>query len=100
MSNTGLKKALLGVAMLLMASSSAWADVYVRGYYRGNGTFVQPHFRSDPDGNPYNNWSYPGNLNPHTGGIAPGNPDTYLDHYYDHDGGGDSFGTFDYGDDE
>ncbi len=33
-------------------------DVYVRGYTRGNGTYVQPHIRSAPDGNPYNNYSY------------------------------------------
>lgn len=35
--------------------------------------------RSNPDGNPYNNWSYPGNTNPYTGKVAPGNPSTYLD---------------------
>jgi len=23
----------------------------------------------------YNNWNYPGNVNPHTGRVAPGNPD-------------------------
>ena len=28
------------------------ADEYVHGYYRSNGTYVQPYFRSDPDGNP------------------------------------------------
>ena len=33
-------------------------DVYVRGYTRDNGTYVQPHYRSAPDGNPYNNYSY------------------------------------------
>lgn len=53
-------------------------DVYVNGYYRKDGTYVQPHYRSAPDGNPYNNYSYPGNLNPYTGRVAPGSPDTYL----------------------
>ena len=95
---TWLKKALFGATMLFVASSSAWADVYVHGYLRGNGTYVQPHFRSNPDGDPYNNWSFPGNVNPYTGRVAPGNPDTYLDHYYNQDGGDDGFGTFDYGD--
>ena len=88
MGNAGcLKKALLGVTTLFVASSSAWADISVHGYYRGNGTYVQPHFRSSPDRSPYNNWSYPGNLNPHTGRVSPGNPDTYLNHYYNPNGG-------------
>ena len=97
---TWLKTALFGAAMLFVAASSAWADVYVHGYHRGDGTYVQPHFRSNPDGNPYNNWSFPGNVNPYTGHVAPGNPDTYLYDYYNHQGGDDGFGTFDYGDDE
>ena len=58
------------------------AAVSVKGYYRSNGTYVQPHYRSNPDGNPYNNWSYPGNTNPYTGETAGGNPDTYLKNYY------------------
>ncbi|GAB4041788.1 hypothetical protein [Spirosoma gilvum] len=58
------------------------AQVYVRGYTRANGTYVQPHMRSSPDGNPYNNWSYPGNTNPYTGKVATGNPETYLENYY------------------
>ena len=57
----------------------AFPQVRVRPYARKDGTLVQPHMRSRPDGNPYNNWSYPGNLNPYTGKTAPGNPETYLD---------------------
>ena len=55
---------------------------WVKGYYRKNGTYVQPHYRTNPDGNPYNNYSFPGNYNPNTGRITPGNPNTYLDRYY------------------
>ncbi|MEW6606066.1 MAG: hypothetical protein AB1414_01260 [bacterium] len=58
------------------------ARVKVKGYYRKDGTYVQPHYRSDPNSNPYDNWSFPGNINPYTGKIAPGNPDTYLRNYY------------------
>jgi hypothetical protein len=43
------------------------AQVRVDGYYRKDGTYVQPHYRSNPDGNPYNNWSTRGNVNPYTG---------------------------------
>lgn len=57
------------------------ASVRVRGYYRKDGTYVQPHYRSNPDSSPYNNWSYPGNVNPYTGKVAPGNPETYLKKY-------------------
>lgn len=47
--------------------SSLLADVYVRGYFRRNGTFVFPHFRSTPDSNIWNNWSTYPNINPYTG---------------------------------
>lgn len=68
--------------LLLALALTTNAQVYVRGYYRSNGTYVHPHYRSSPDGNPYNNWSYPGNINPYTGKIATGNPDTYLRNHY------------------
>lgn len=72
-------------ALTLVIPALAWAgDVDVRGYFRRDGTYVRPHYRSVPDGNPYNNWSYPGNVNPYTGKVASGNPETYLRHYYDH----------------
>lgn len=67
---------------LLFSTLSTVAQVHVRGYYRKDGTYVQPHMRSSPDGNPYNNYSFPGNTNPYTGKVATGNPETYLDNYY------------------
>src|SRR4051812_4762152 len=36
---------------------SSSSDVYVHGYYRKNGTYVQPHYRSTPDGIISNNYS-------------------------------------------
>lgn len=45
----------------------AGGDVHVRGYYRSNGTYVQPHYRSAPDGVFSNNWTTLGNVNPYTG---------------------------------
>jgi len=76
---------LAGVLTILISffvTSFAQAG-WVRGYYRSNGTYVQPHYRTNPDGNPYNNYSFPGNYNPNTGRITPGNPDTYLRRYYE-----------------
>lgn len=72
----------LGLLLAFGASFAvASAAVYVNGYYKSNGTYVAPHYRSSPDGNPYNNYSYPGNTNPYTGVTATGNPDTYLKNY-------------------
>jgi len=40
----------------LSAIDAAQAQyVPVPGYFRSNGTYVTPHFRTFPDGNPYNN---------------------------------------------
>jgi len=75
MQSTGfLRKAVLAGALSLTLASPALADVFVHGYTHGDGTYVHPHWRSDPDGVPSNNFSYPGNLNPYTGQVAPGAP--------------------------
>lgn len=57
------------------------AVVHVNGYYRSNGTYVAPHYRSSPNSTPTDNFSYPGNTNPYTGKTATGNVDTYLKNY-------------------
>jgi hypothetical protein len=62
----------LAAAVLLPSMTSA--QVYVHGYYKSNGTYVAPHYRSAPDGNPYNNWSTVGNVNPYTGQEGTKNP--------------------------
>ena len=51
-----MKKTILAVAVLavVFGGSVARAD-WVNGYNRGNGTYVQPYYRTHPDGNPYNN---------------------------------------------
>lgn len=69
-----------------------FAQVSVHGYYRSDGTYVQPHIRSSPDHNLNNNYSYPGNTNPSTGKVATGNPEIYLKNYHKSNGGsyGDS----------
>lgn len=80
-----MKKLLIAIfAAALFVGSFTYSEaaVSVRGYYRRDGTYVAPHYRSNPDGNPYNNWSYPGNTNPYTGKTAGGDPDTYLQNYY------------------
>lgn len=61
---------LMALVVICLAAFSANADVYVRGYVRSNGTYVQPHYRSNPDGNFYNNWSTKPNINPYTGKMG------------------------------
>ena len=42
---------------IFLASTVVWArDVYVRGYYRSDGTYVRPHVRSSPDAYRWNNY--------------------------------------------
>lgn len=43
------------------------ANTYVHGYSKSNGTYVQPHYRTDSDHTTSNNWSTKGNINPYTG---------------------------------
>jgi hypothetical protein len=76
-----MNRILIFLLLFFTSISLVFAQVRVRGYYRKNGTYVQPHYRSKPDGNPYNNYSYPGNTNPYTGKTATGNPSTYLNNY-------------------
>ena len=61
-----------------LAASAAFAqgDVYVQGYYRSDGTYVQPHFRSAPNNSVLDNWSTRGNVNPYTGQLGTRNPYT------------------------
>lgn len=55
------------LAGLLVPVLGHAADTYVRGYFRRDGTYVQPHYRSAPDGNVWNNYSTYPNINPYTG---------------------------------
>jgi hypothetical protein len=55
------------LAFLFLFNVAAFAYQRVRGYTRRNGTYVAPHYRSDPDGIRSNNWSSSGNVNPFTG---------------------------------
>ncbi len=57
------------------------AAVRVRGYYRSNGTYVRPHYRSNSDGNFWNNWSTYPNLNPYTGARGTRRTPSYSSTY-------------------
>lgn len=71
-----LQYALIAVTLSLFLES-ANADVYVNGYIKKDGTYVQPHYRSDPNGSFNDNWSTQGNVNPYTGQEGYKKPDYY-----------------------
>lgn len=77
----GFQKALLVVIAFAMLAISfvgfaRGGSVHVKGYIRKDGTYVQPHYRSAPNGTKQDNWSTKGNVNPYTGepgtkGVLP-----------------------------
>jgi hypothetical protein len=65
----------ISLAIIFLISTVFAGDVWVNGYYRRDGTYVPGYHRSAPDGNPWNNYSTKGNINPYTG--KPGYVDPY-----------------------
>ncbi|EOI0504106.1 hypothetical protein ACMF3Y_001360 [Campylobacter coli] len=55
------------VLLIGVFSTSLFADVYIKGHYRKNGTYVAPHYKSNPNGYKHDNWSTKGNRNPYAG---------------------------------
>lgn len=51
---------LVGIGLIAVAMHPAYAYVSVRGYYRSNGTYVQPYVRSSPNSLKYDNYNYSG----------------------------------------
>lgn len=62
-----LRKAMLAGVLALAVASPALADTFVQGHFRHDGTYVAPHYRSNPDSSFQNNWSTQPNVNPYTG---------------------------------
>jgi hypothetical protein len=73
---------LLLLPMIFVEVVLAGGRVNVRGYFRRDGTYVQPHYRTAPDSTVLNNYGYPGNYNPNTGEISGGDPYKALRSYY------------------
>ncbi|MHC5820172.1 MAG: hypothetical protein ACYT04_30965, partial [Nostoc sp.] len=64
-----------GLLISTVIASPALADTSVNGYYRSNGTYVEPYHRSDSNGTTYDNYSTRGNVNPYTGQSGTRNPE-------------------------
>lgn len=73
--------------ILSAACSAALADNYVNGYMKRDGTYVAPHHKTNPDRNPYNNYSTQGNTNPYTGQQGTREPYQVQQQYNNHQPG-------------
>ncbi len=62
-----MKNLLLVAAFLLTGYFGFSQQVYVNGYTKSNGTYVQGHYRTSPNSTVNDNWSTSGNVNPYTG---------------------------------
>lgn len=70
------------IMLIFGMTATVFADVWVEGYYKDDGTYVQGHWRSDPDGNFWNNYSTKGNINPYTGEVGTRTYESYLKDKY------------------
>ncbi len=71
-----MKKTIL-LTIVLFAAMGTFAQTYVNGYYKSNGTYVESHYRSSPNNTKLDNWSTYGNVNPYTGAVGTR---TYTDY--------------------
>src|SRR5881394_2164410 len=60
----------LSFLVFLLGVQPASAAERVSGYVKSNGTRVAPYYRTNRDGDFYNNWSTKGNVNPYTGAAG------------------------------
>jgi hypothetical protein len=71
-------KNFLFLIAFLFTTALSFAQVSVSGYYRSNGTYVQPHQRTAPNYTRNDNYSTVGNVNPYTGKAGTQPRDGYT----------------------
>lgn len=64
--------------LLIFSLDVVSAQTYVRGYTKKDGTYVEPHYRSSPNGTKSDNYSTKGNYNPYTGKPGTKKDDSYY----------------------
>lgn len=67
-------------ALLVGFTALAFGQSYnrVSGYYRSNGTYVEPYYRTAPNNTIMDNWSTYPNVNPFTNRVGTINPNSYY----------------------
>src|SRR5207249_3309846 len=61
----------LALAALMLTSAIAAQADWINGYTRNNGTYVSGHYRTEANGNPYDNLSYRGYPSQQPGYVSP-----------------------------
>lgn len=72
-----MKKIIAGLVFGLFVAvigAQAALAVSVKGYYKSNGTYVQPYNRTSPNKSLFDNYSTKGNYNPYSGKAGTVNP--------------------------
>ena len=91
----------IAIFTLLFASNSFSKDVYIDGYYRGDGTYVRPHVRSSPNSSRSDNYGPSRNdsqlMNPRSRDNDGDGTPNYLDNDDDNDGIADQYDSNQYG---
>lgn len=77
--SNSMKKVLAGALLSLLLGLAIFSyaearSVGVRGHFRSNGSYVQPHYRTSPNRSRFDNWSTKGNFNPYTGKKGTADP--------------------------
>ena len=84
---------LIAFIYLLLLALNTSAETHVKGYTRSDGTYVQPHTRSNPDSYRYNNRSSQsngGNQRDEYSGATNKSNSSYGSYDNDNDGVGNS----------
>ena len=61
----------LALAAVMLTSALAAQAGWVNGYSRNDGTYVSGHYRTEANGNPYDNLSYRGYPSQQPGYVSP-----------------------------
>jgi hypothetical protein len=61
--------------LICFLTLSAYADEWVNGYFKKDGTYVQGYFKSSPNSTNRDNYSTQGNINPYSGSTGTKAPD-------------------------
>jgi hypothetical protein len=85
--STSFLKTILFAFLIISTTFSTFAQtnsrhIKVSGYYRNNGTYVQPYFRTAPNTTNRDNFSTKGNTNPYTGKPGWIEPDSKYNTFY------------------
>ena len=75
-----IKSVLLSLSLCVIPVAAS-AQVYVDGYSRSNGTFVQGHYRSSPNNSVYDNNSYSPSFGGNSGSMQWDSNGMYRPNY-------------------